>query len=54
MINKLIVATLLIIFALTVTAFARGGQSSDDCEPNSKDPDCKKHIELPLPLIDRL
>jgi hypothetical protein len=33
---------------LSATVISRGGQSADDCEPNSKDPDCKKHIEMPL------
>ena len=53
MIKKLTITTLLFVLAFTVTAFARGGQSSDDCEPGSKDPDCKKHSEFPMPVGDR-
>jgi len=27
----------------TSPAFARGGQSADDCPPGNKDPDCSTH-----------
>jgi hypothetical protein len=37
-----IFALLAMIFA-GAPAFARGGQSADDCPPHSKDPDCAGH-----------
>jgi hypothetical protein len=36
-----IVLLLVALFA-TAPAYARGGQSADDCPPGSKDPDCVK------------
>ncbi len=39
--STIAILVLLAGLALTVGAFARGGQAADDCPPGSKDPDCR-------------
>ena len=40
--NLRFIVLLLAALLAAAPAYARGGQSADDCPPNSKDPDCAK------------